>query len=192
MPSSRYGNPGTVDHPALAWRKENVIAVRLPWPMVNIYTKRPQMAIFFHRLGKDRLIAALTAVMDHACLLAQRDPRWQAERIALKQQYANRTTEFYDSQMHAGTALIAMEIIRKFGGDLFSGSYVHRAMRGGEELSTHAYAISLDINHTQNPMGKPLRTTFPDWYVKCFEGNGFTWGGRWVSRPDPMHMELRD
>jgi hypothetical protein len=28
--------------------------------------------------------------------------------------------------------------------------------------------------------------------VRTMERHGFTWGGRWPTRPDPMHFELRD
>ena len=27
--------------------------------------------------------------------------------------------------------------------------------------------------------------------VRVMEKHGFTWGGRWPTRPDPMHFELR-
>jgi hypothetical protein len=70
------------------------------------------------------------------------------------------------------------------------GCFNWRRIRGSLRRSMHSGAIAVDINPAQNPMkyGK-LVTDMPGWFVKAFEDEGFTWGGRWW-RKDAMHFEL--
>jgi len=62
---------------------------------------------------------------------------------------------------------------------------------GPRYLSNHSFGIALDIDPASNPMGR-AETTIPLPVIAAFERNGFTWGGRWQGRPDPMHFELSD
>lgn len=61
------------------------------------------------------------------------------------------------------------------------GCYCYRTIKGTTRLSQHAYglAVDIDVGLTQNPT-----------VVKCFESNGFIWGGRWP-KPDFHHYELK-
>jgi hypothetical protein len=197
MPDRRntlFGNPSVKGGgPNAEWARNHLVQVTLPWPMRSAYNlKRAQQSVTFHRQGAEPLKAALNAVWAEACRRVKDTPEWAAARIEVKRKHGfQHTTEFYDEQMADFLRAQALELIQSFGGDINSGTYVYRTTRGSGSLSNHAYAIAIDINHQQNPMSSPLRTTFPDWYIKCWEDNGFTWGGRWQKRPDAMHFELK-
>jgi len=55
-----------------------------------------------------------------------------------------------------------------------------------ETLSTHAFAISVDVNAFRNQLGK--EPTFSRRFVKIWENHGFIWGG-YFKRKDGMHFE---
>ena len=85
-------------------------------------------------------------------------------------------------------------VFHAIGGDIWCGSYNLRFVRGYEAqgiLSPHAYGIALDIDPARNPMGNPLRTTFPAWWVDAWKRHGFLWGGDYHGRKDPMHHEVQ-
>lgn len=65
-----------------------------------------------------------------------------------------------------------------------------RPIRGSDdEPSNHSWGLAVDLNSTANPMGS-TRTDFPAWAVELGETKyGLRWGGRYRSRPDPMHWE---
>jgi hypothetical protein len=189
-----YGNPGTLARPDPDWYREHIVTVSLPWPMRNAYNDqaKPVTRVLFHRAGADNLTAALTAIYQRAEELVRLDPAWQKARQNLKHEHGwDRESAYYDALMADDTRALTLALIRSFGGHLFGGTYVHRLVRGGRSLSNHALGIAIDIHPNRNPMGTPLRTTFPSWYIQCWENHGFVWGGRWPNRPDPMHMELR-
>jgi hypothetical protein len=54
-------------------------------------------------------------------------------------------------------------------------------------LSTHAYAMAIDVDSTENVVG--TAGTIPPWVVETFEQWGFIWGGRWKKYLDPMHFQ---
>ena len=67
----------------------------------------------------------------------------------------------------------------------------HRAgsSRSGQ-LSLHAWGVAIDINAAANPfMGRSRQDPR---LVRTMQRHGFTWGGEWPTRPDPMHFELRN
>lgn len=68
----------------------------------------------------------------------------------------------------------------------YDGCLEIRNVRGDEELSTHAYALGIDLNARQNPLGSDGRWTAG--FVRCFTDEGFTWGGDFKTRKDPMHF----
>jgi len=191
----KWGNPGTPDKPNRKWEQENLVLVELPFVMRNAYVNGGKVKrCRFHRKGATRLLRALKAIWKAAWEEARETPGWAAERIRIKQQYGfTESTVFYDEKMQTFTEQLAMKLIRDCGGDIWGGSYVLRYVRGYEKqkiLSPHAFGIAVDMNPAKNPMGKPLRTTFPVWYISAWESAGFTWGGRWSNRPDAMHWEL--
>jgi hypothetical protein len=70
----------------------------------------------------------------------------------------------------------------------FDGCFMIRDIRGlPGQVSTHAYALAVDINASVNQLGKPP-TMSPD-IVKCFEEEGFIWGGDFRRR-DGMHFQF--
>lgn len=68
----------------------------------------------------------------------------------------------------------------------FDGCLEIRAVRGGSDLSWHAYALAIDLNAATNPLGGPIG--FSAGLVACFVDEGFTWGGRF-KRVDGMHFQ---
>lgn len=193
MPDKRiaiFGNPGTPDHPAAGWYSKYMISVLTPFQMVNAYTGKAVGSIPFHRRGADKLLAALTTVLIEAKQRVKESLDYADARKAVKERYGyDHDTDFYDQHMATYLHDAALKMIHAFGGDIFGGSYVLRAMRGSTKLSCHAWGIAVDIDPARNPLGA-RSSTFPDWYIDCFERHGFTWGGRW-QRPDPMHFELQ-
>lgn len=80
------------------------------------------------------------------------------------------------------------------GGDVFSGAWVVRSMRGIKAVSMHSYGLAVDFNAPDNPLGKKpgaIKGGFTEEspLVKVFESEGWVWGGRWTGRPDPMHFQ---
>ncbi len=67
-------------------------------------------------------------------------------------------------------------------------SYSNRDIRGGDDKSSHAFGIALDINALTNVLG--TSGDMPEAVVRQWENEGGEWGGDW-SRPDPMHFETR-
>lgn len=61
-------------------------------------------------------------------------------------------------------------------------------------LSLHSWGAAVDINPAANPMrvyrdGETIKCDMPDAFVKAWESVGWTWGGRWRPRADPMHWQ---
>jgi hypothetical protein len=69
----------------------------------------------------------------------------------------------------------------------WDGCFNIRAMRGQVIMSLHSWAIAVDVNAKENPMGKKPKLSAE--FVKCFTDVGFDWGGNW-HRPDGMHFQL--
>lgn len=68
----------------------------------------------------------------------------------------------------------------------FDGTYVWRAKRNGEKLSTHSWGIAIDLNASTNQLGS--RGDMPVEVIRAFGEEGWEWGGDW-HRPDPMHFQ---
>lgn len=70
----------------------------------------------------------------------------------------------------------------------FDGCYAVRDVRGmpGHE-SAHAWALAVDFNAKENPLGGPV--AFSPEFVKCFVKEGFTWGGNF-HRVDGQHFSF--
>lgn len=68
----------------------------------------------------------------------------------------------------------------------FGGVHNYRAARNLQKISTHAWAIAIDLNVKQNPLG--ARPKMPPEIVGVFRDHGFKWGGPW-GRPDGMHFQ---
>ncbi len=71
----------------------------------------------------------------------------------------------------------------------YAGCYAPRRIQARGQLSLHAWGVAVDLNAAANPfMGRSRQDRR---LVKAMERQGFTWGGDWPTRPDPMHFELR-
>lgn len=86
----------------------------------------------------------------------------------------------------------SLEAVQAARMDLYGGCYNFRPMRGSHQLSMHSYGIAIDLDPQRNPLGTKWRddkgmTPLP--VVQIFERAGWTWGGRWTSRPDCMHFQ---
>jgi hypothetical protein len=71
----------------------------------------------------------------------------------------------------------------------YAGCYAPRRIQPRGQLSLHAWGLAVDLNASRNPF---RGTSHQDpRLVRVMEKHGFTWGGRWPTRKDPMHFELR-
>jgi hypothetical protein len=73
--------------------------------------------------------------------------------------------------------------------DDYAGCYAPRRIQPRGQLSLHAWGLAVDLNASSNPFRG--RSRQDPRLVRAMERHGFTWGGRWPTRPDPMHFELR-
>ena len=72
----------------------------------------------------------------------------------------------------------------------FDGCWAVRWVRGHPgQLSFHSYAVAFDYNAKLNRLG--AQSSWSPEFVKCFEDSGFEWGGRWKSRLDCQHFQLK-
>lgn len=71
----------------------------------------------------------------------------------------------------------------------WDGCFNIRPKRNGASMSTHSWAIAIDVNAAWNRMGN--RPLLSDGFVRCFKDAGFDWGGDWRV-PDGMHFQLKE
>ena len=71
----------------------------------------------------------------------------------------------------------------------YAGCYAPRRIRPGGALSLHAWGLAVDLNARANPYG--ARSAQDARLVRTMERHGFSWGGHFPTRPDPMHFEFR-
>lgn len=103
----------------------------------------------------------------------------------------------------AVTEAITVHGYRLDGPQLDDWGYICRPIRGYETkyrvtrslryLSNHSWGLAVDINSINNPMaakGKPMRSDLSPPVIECFRRWGFSWGGDYTSRRDPMHWEV--
>lgn len=69
----------------------------------------------------------------------------------------------------------------------YDGCFNIRLSRGSTRISTHAYAMAIDLNAEHNGLGVKPKMDLR--IVEAFEAAGFVWGGRW-KRPDGMHFQF--
>lgn len=71
-----------------------------------------------------------------------------------------------------------------------SSGYNLRDIRGGHDLSEHAYGNAIDVNSNDNPMTHgDVKTNLPANISEIAAGHNMIWGGNWQGRKDPMHFE---
>jgi hypothetical protein len=162
-------NPNMTLNPS--WEKENIVSIELPFAMYLAWSLDTQVThIRVHKLAAPYFKRAFAAV-------------WAKARYLTKQEWGfDHTTEFYDEK--------TIEFLHSAHLDLFGGSFTFRAMRGSNQISNHSYGIAIDIDPGHHVMGNK-QATFPDWYIGCWTGAGFNWGGKWSGKNrDSMHFEI--
>jgi hypothetical protein len=102
-----------------------------------------------------------------------------------KRIYCNR--DLVEPLKKAFKALIESGYVKEL--KTYNGCFNIRPTTGGKSLSLHSWGIAIDCNSSWNQYGK--KPHLSEGFVKCFEDNGFEWGGRWRT-PDGMHMQLRE
>ena len=71
----------------------------------------------------------------------------------------------------------------------YGGIYANRPQRAHPRFpSTHCWGIAIDIEPSKYPLGSLDR--LPDAVVAIFKRAGFTYGGDFIHRKDPMHFQL--
>jgi len=70
----------------------------------------------------------------------------------------------------------------------YGGCFAYRPQRGSLHLSTHAWGIAVDLNPFENQLG--TAGNMNQGVIDVFKGAGFTWGGDFRSRKDPMHFQF--
>lgn len=70
----------------------------------------------------------------------------------------------------------------------YGGCFNYRSVRLGHKLSTHSWGIAIDINPETNRMG--TTGDMDSEIIRIFKDHGFTWGGNWTGRKDPMHFQF--
>lgn len=80
----------------------------------------------------------------------------------------------------------------------FDGCFNIRKKRGLTSMSLHSWGLAVDLNSSDNPLGKSReeliklgKKPFSEKFLDCFRLAGFDCGADWVSRPDFMHMQLK-
>lgn len=72
----------------------------------------------------------------------------------------------------------------------YSGGHVNRPVRGSSRKSTHAFAASMDFDAEELPMGVRVKADImPAELIAAFKEFGLFWGGDYIGRPDPMHVQ---
>jgi hypothetical protein len=109
----------------------------------------------------------------------------------------------------AELTLLLMDATEAMGYDIKPGEtwgYANRNISGTSTASNHSWGTADDINapsnpyasadwHNRNargtfPFGLRLVTDIPEKVIALWEKYGYRWGGRYSSKPDPMHFEF--
>lgn len=149
-----------------------------------------------HKLGSDGKPTAawerehLTRITPAYPLTLAFPPETQVTKVTCHKKVAESLTRVFEQILeHYGS----VEEVKKARMHLFAGMYNFRKIRGANRLSTHSWAISIDIDSAKNPQGKPhdeSKGMMPIAVVKIFEAEGWKWGGRFGgNRVDCMHFQ---
>ena len=149
-----------------------------------------------HKLGPDGTPTAawkrehLTTITPAYPLTLAFPPGTQVTKVTCHKKVAESLKRVFEQILeHYGS----VEEVRKARMHLFAGMYNFRKIRGANRLSTHSWAIGIDLDSAKNPQGKPYdesKGMMPKAVVKIFEEEGWKWGGRFGGkRVDCMHFQ---
>jgi hypothetical protein len=149
-----------------------------------------------HKLGPDGrptaawMQANTTRITPAYPLTLAFPPGTQVTKVLCHKKVADSLTRIFETILaHYGS----VEAVKKARMHLFAGTFNYIKVRGANRLSTHAWAISIDIDSEKNPQGKPYdesKGMMPMAVVKIFEAEGWKWGGRFGGkRVDCMHFQ---
>lgn len=72
----------------------------------------------------------------------------------------------------------------------FSGTYNNRPIRGSARKSTHAFGAGWDFDAEHLALGHHVdAAAMPIEVIQAVEAENLFWGGKFVTRPDPMHVQ---
>lgn len=109
---------------------------------------------------------------------------WQKSDGQVRHIYCNK------DMSAALTAALRNVVVRGLADQLktFDGCLMIRSVRGHpEQMSTHSYALAIDINAATNALG--TEGDMSDELAACFTDEGFSWG-KLFHRADPMHLSF--
>ena len=117
------------------------------------------------------------------------DPTRRVSKVTCHQHVSQSLESILNAILaHYGTA----EKVARERMHLYGGCYQFRRIAGSTSLSMHAYGAAVDLDPIANPLGKaydPAAGMVPMAVVEIFEGEGWTWGGRFHTRRDCMHFQ---
>jgi len=100
-------------------------------------------------------------------------------------------THVYVNRDMAKELLLALELLVLRGCidelKTFDGCLNIRTIRGRNVESSHAYAMAIDLNAAENPLGAASSLSAD--FVRCFTDAGFVWGGTF-ERIDAQHFSM--
>lgn len=119
------------------------------------------------------------------------DPR--ISKYLINSASGNLTTTIYINRAMRGALEQAFKnlLVLKAESELktFDGCFGIRKVRGDDtQMSLHSWGLAIDLNAADNPLNA-ANSTFSREFIKAFTFVGFTWGGDFKNRPDPMHFQ---
>jgi D-alanyl-D-alanine carboxypeptidase len=149
-----------------------------------------------HKLGPNGLPTAawtkehFTTITPAYPLTLAFPPGTQVTKVTCHKKVAESLTRIFAAILaHYGS----VAEVKKARMHLFAGTFNFRKIAGSNRLSTHAWAVGIDIDSAKNPQGKPHNESkgmMPMAVVKIFEAEGWKWGGRFGGkRVDCMHFQ---
>jgi LysM repeat protein len=152
--------------------------------------------------GLDQIVAVFGDIFDYIGPDGVLDPQWESDYLAkVELPFSIRLS--WDQTKVVKNLYCHKELIEIFPAvfadiersglrdeiKTYGGCFNYRTKRNGSKISTHSWAIAIDLNPTSNPMGSA--GDMDQRIVDIFRAYGFTWGGDWSgSSKDPMHFQF--
>lgn len=116
-------------------------------------------------------------------------PGWQDQNLVTVKAPNGQSWRVYKPAEAAFNGLLG-DLVAAGYNPVSGGGFNYRKIRGGSQLSQHAFGTAIDVSPDDNPMlNGQLRTNLPPNVAEIAAKHGLEWGGNWKNRPDPMHFE---